>query len=77
MELHGDGGDDGTSVKGIDVLFQSTVHSKIIKFVCLFRKSIGRELFHKGIKKKVTELLDFANIIKCSECDCSENWGSL
>lgn len=40
MELHGDGGDDGTSVKGIDVLFQSTVHSKIIKFVCLFRKSL-------------------------------------
>lgn len=40
-------------------------------------ESIGRKLFHKGIKRKVTELLDFANIIKCSECDCSENWGSL
>lgn len=37
--------------------------------------SIGQKLFHKGIKTKVTELLDFADIIKCSECDCSENWG--
>lgn len=41
----------------------------------LQEESIGRELFHKGIKTKVTELFDFAKIIKRSNCDCSENWG--